>query len=194
MTKHKAPPIAPAPTTPALWQIPATVETVPEDGRRFDLVADDATRAAIAKVASVRELPRLEAHFDVTRRGAGGLHITGLVSGTVGQNCVVTLEPLTSAIEEKVDVVFLPEQALARPKPDDDEDDKELREVKWDDPEPLIGGTVDLGTLAIEFLIVGIDPYPRKAGAVFDPPPEDKAGDSPFAGLAKLKSQAGGEG
>jgi hypothetical protein len=59
--------------------------------------------------------------------------------------------------------------------------------VKWNDPEPLVGGKVDLGAIATEFLILGLDPYPRKPGAVFDPPPEDRASDSPFAALAKLK-------
>ena len=33
-------------------------------------------------------------------------------------------------------------------------------------PETLHGGVVDLGAVATEFLILGIDPYPRKPGAV----------------------------
>src|SRR6185503_4689372 len=33
--------------------------------------------------------------------------------------------------------------------------------------EPLIGGKVNLGAMATEFLLLGIDPYPRKAGAEF---------------------------
>ena len=28
----------------------------------------------------------------------------------------------------------------------------------------LVGGTVDLGAIATEFLILGLDPYPRKTG------------------------------
>lgn len=60
------------------------------------------------------------------------------------------------------------------------------RDVKWNDPEPLLGGVVDLGALATEFLILGLDPYPRKSGAVFEAPPDRKPEDSPFAALAKL--------
>ena len=30
---------------------------------------------------------------------------------------------------------------------------------------------VDLGAVATEFLLLGIDPYPRKPGAVFEAPP-----------------------
>jgi hypothetical protein len=46
---------------------------------------------------------------------------------------------------------------------------------------------VDLGALATEFLILGLDPYPRKAGAVFQPPAPAQPDESPFAALAKLK-------
>jgi hypothetical protein len=46
---------------------------------------------------------------------------------------------------------------------------------------------VDLGALATEFLILGLDPYPRKAGAVFQPPARAQPDESPFAALAKLK-------
>jgi len=163
------------------WQVPVAVEDVTaETGRHFKL----------------RELPRLQADFDVKRRGAGGLHVTGTVSATVGQNCVVTLEPLTNEVEEAVNVVFVPQQvpALREGRNGDGHDETETtpRDVKWDDPEPLIGGVVDLGALATEFLIVGLDPYPRKPDAVFDAPPDRKPEESPFAVLAKLtKGQDG---
>jgi hypothetical protein len=141
----------------------------------------------VAQVAGLRELPHLEAHFDLTLHGAGGLHITGVVSATAGQTCVVTLDPVANQVEEKVDLVFVPRQTPVAAPADADDDGKEPRDVKWGDPEPLIGGAVDLGVLAAEFLILGLDPYPRKPGAVFDPPAEHKPGDGPFAALAKLK-------
>jgi hypothetical protein len=43
--------------------------------------------------------------------------------------------------------------------------------------------------VATEFLLLGIDPYPRKPGAVFDRPAENTAGGGPFAALAKLRKQ-----
>ena len=168
--------------TPAPWHVPVAAADIAESGQQFDLVADDATRAAVARVAGLRELPRLHAKFEVTRRGVGGLHVAGFVSATVGQNCVVTLEPLASEIEEAIDLTFVPQRAPApepggKPEPCD---------VKWGDPEPLIGGMVDLGALATEFLILGLDPYPRKPGAVFEPPQDRKPDEGPFAALSKL--------
>jgi hypothetical protein len=55
-------------------------------------------------------------------------------------------------------------------------------------PEPLVRDTVDLGGIATEFLVLGIDPYPRKPEAAFEPPPaEDAPAANPFAALAALK-------
>ena len=46
---------------------------------------------------------------------------------------------------------------------------------------------IDLGAVATEFLILGIDPYPRKPGAVFEAPAAGEGGGHPFAALAALK-------
>jgi len=166
--------------------VPVAVAHVAETGEHFDLVADAAARAGVARIAGLRDLPRLEANFDVTRQGTGGLRVVGRVSATVGQTCVVTLEPIANEVEETVDLVFVPRpDAQQRPAEDGAED--EPREAKWGEPEPLIDGAVDLGALATEFLILGLDPYPRKPGAVFQPPPDAKPQEGPFAALAKLR-------
>ena len=68
---------------------------------------------AIAKAAGLAALPRLEASFDLTRHGADGLRLAGRVQATVVQNCVVTLEPIESEIDEAVDLVFLPQPPAA---------------------------------------------------------------------------------
>jgi hypothetical protein len=173
------------------WHIPVAVDDIAPTGQQFDLVADGAIRAAVARIAGLRDLPRLEAKFEVTRHGAGGLRVTGLVSATVGQNCVVTLEPLSNDVEEAVDLVFLPQQAPA-PRDAETETETRPRNVKWDDPEPLIAGVIDLGALAVEFLMLGVDPYPRKPGAVFETPLDHQADEGPFAVLAALtKGQDG---
>jgi hypothetical protein len=174
---------------PAPWHIPVAAEDVAETGQHFDLAADEIVRAAVARMAGLRELPRLEANFDVTRRDTGGLHVAGQVSATVGQNCVVTLEPLVNEIEEAIDLDFVPQQP---PMPEQVETEARPRDAKLNAPEPLVGGVVDLGALATEFLILGLDPYPRKPGAVFEAPKDSKADAGPFAVLGKLtKGQSG---
>lgn len=173
--------------TPAPWQVPVAVEDVAETGERFDLVADADIRAAVARMAGLRDLPRLEANFEVSRHGAGGLRVAGRVSATVGQACVVTLEALANEVVEEVDLLFVPRPAAER-----EGEEAEARQDSLDEAEPLVGGRIDLGALATEFLILGLDPYPRKPGAIFQPPADAQAEDSPFAALAALKKDRNG--
>ena len=165
------------------WSVPVALQEVPETGRHLEIAADERARAAIAKLAGLRSLPRLDAAFDVTRRGRDGLRVVGSVSATVGQTCVVTLEPVENEIDEPVDLTFMPP---------DDGGDVHRREEELgphDPPEALVNGRVDLGAIAAEFLILSIDPYPRKAGAVFASPAAGDASDHPFAALAALKKR-----
>jgi uncharacterized metal-binding protein YceD (DUF177 family) len=112
----------------------------------------------------------------VTRRGAG-LHVNGRVRGEVGQTCVVTLDPIENAVDEEVDLLFLP--GVPEPQAEGEADE--------DLPEPLVDDRIDLGAIATEFLVLGIDPYPRKPGVTFEPPKTDSNGVHPFAALAALK-------
>jgi uncharacterized metal-binding protein YceD (DUF177 family) len=170
--------------TEHLWRVPVRTEDVPPEGTRVHLSADDQTRKAIATLAGLRALPRLEATFEVTAHNRGGLRVTGDVSATVGQTCVVTLEPVENEIRETVDLVFVPGAVTLG--------SSEVEDIvpgAEELPESLVDGTVDLGALAIEFLILGIDPYPRKPGAVFEDVSVGEAPSHPFAALAKLKEK-----
>lgn len=159
------------------WSVPVAVEEIPDTGRHMEIEAPAAVRAAVAELAAVRDLPQLSAVFDLTRQGAGA-HVSGRVRALVGQTCVVSLESIESKLDETIDVTFGPPGTAARTDADEP-------------PEPLVGGSVDLGTLATEFLILGIDPYPRKEGTQFAPPKAEEAGEHPFAVLAPLKKRLG---
>jgi len=166
----------------AKWHVPVAVEDIGEDGQHFALVADADVRANVARMAGLHALPRFEADFDVTRQGNGGLRVVGRVSATVGQNCVVSLEPLANEVAEDIDLIFIPRfktEAAAEAT-----DEGGAADVKWDEPEALTDGRVDLGALATEFLILGLDPYPRKPGVVFEPPQALGPDSRPFAALA----------
>jgi uncharacterized metal-binding protein YceD (DUF177 family) len=160
------------------WHVPVRLDDVPETGLHFDLVADDHVRAGLAALAGVLGVPRLEAAIDVSRHG-NGLRATGRVTATVGQTCVVTLEPMENQVDEFIDVVFAPASA--------GEFADQNAAFEAEPPEALADGTADIGALAAEFLLLGIDPYPRKPGAEFTPPREDSATATPFAALTKLK-------
>jgi hypothetical protein len=61
----------------------------------------------------------------------------------------------------------------------------------WDNEvEPLVAGSIDLGAVATEFLLLGLNPYPRKPGVEFQPPPDASSDEGPFAALAALKKDS----
>jgi uncharacterized metal-binding protein YceD (DUF177 family) len=170
------------------WYVPVRAEDVPAAGQHFELIADAATRTSLAAAASLVALPRLAAVFEVTRHGRDGLHVAGTVSASVRQTCVVTLDPIENEIEEAVDLTFVPagrDQSVGH-------GEGRAEGMRDDAPETLVNGMVDLGAIAAEFLMIGIDPYPRKPGAEFAAPAADDLGGHPFAALAAIKNRESG--
>lgn len=170
------------------WRVPLAVLQIPESGLHRELDADEAVRKAMAEVAGLREVLSAHASLDVTPKGGGRFHVAGNVSARVGQNCVVTLEPIESDIDEPIDLIFAPPEQIPELAAlvDAAGGDEQIP----DPPEPIVNGTIDLGRLATDALFLGIDPYPRKAYAVFEhevtpPDPEDH----PFAALKTLKTK-----
>lgn len=188
MTKNPRPPDDPAP-----WSEPVTVDDIPEAGTTRTLTPDASTRAGLARLAGVRAIPDLKATFTLTPLSGGRIGVAGTVAGTIEQTCVVSLEPLTAQVDEAVDLVFDPRASLTDPVSGQSDDAAPDSSATTDmalasAPEPLEGGRIDLGVLATEFLVLGIDPYPRKPGATFEAPkvPDDPES-HPFAALASLK-------
>lgn len=163
------------------WSVPLSVGEIPDDGSHHDIVADLSVREAVMKLAGLRTLPRLEASFDLARRGEG-VAVRGDVKADVGQTCVVTLEPIESTLHEQVDLLFAPTENEAG-------ESGRTKKKKDEPPEPLENGMIDLGAIATEFLLLGLDPYPRKPGAELALRETSEGGNSPFAGLADLKKR-----
>jgi uncharacterized metal-binding protein YceD (DUF177 family) len=169
------------------WRVPVIVAQVPDTGLHRDLEADAAARKAMAEVAGLREVLSVRASFDVTPKSDGRFQVTGTVRARIGQTCVVTLDPIESDIDEPIDLVFAPPEQIPALSDTVDDDVESEAEIS-DPPEPIIGGVIDLGRLATDALFLGVDPYPRKPGVVFEPQiaaadPEDH----PFAALKALK-------
>ena len=106
------------------------------------------------------------------------------------QSCVITGDPVASAVDEAFAIDFLPEPAVDRA-------DQEI-ELGSDDCDTVFhdGAAIDLGTAVVDTLALALDPYPRSAGAkaalkeagVLS---EEEAG--PFAALAALKDKLGND-
>jgi uncharacterized metal-binding protein YceD (DUF177 family) len=173
------------------WSVPVAVNDIPESGLHIEIEAPAAVRgqvlALVEGLSTVHDLASLSGVFDLGRSGSK-VHVRGRVRAKVGQTCVVALEPIENSVDEEVDLTFAPPV---------DGFDAEGGEVElrrdYDPPEPLTGDTIDLGQLATEFLVLGIDPYPRKSGVEFAPVKVGEDAPKPFAALAGLKKRLGGD-
>jgi hypothetical protein len=187
---------------------PLAVSEIPEEGLNTTIRADETERAALAAANGLVALTRLEADFRVERGAAGALDVTGTLTADVRQSCVVTLEYFDASIVEPIHLRFVaPVETEAAPRHGKSAG-RALRaeaaahasgagrshhaaDMDDDPPDPLIGGEIDLGAVAAEFLTLGLDPYPKKPGAHFQEPAtsESAAVSSPFAKLrSALKS------
>ena len=100
--------------------------------------------------------------------------MSGHVEADITQECVVTLDPLQAKIEETVEGLFLPEDSKLGRLGFEGGGEIHIDAEGPDSPETFSGDSIDVGALAEEFFGLGIDPYPRKAGAALPGRVEDE--------------------
>lgn len=202
MKKHRAKADGPAgaetrPEDMALplpWTHAVAVAHLDREGEvPFSVMPPEAVLPEIAKFLGVERIEG--AGFEGTIRPCGkrGFLVAGRVGARVGQTCVVTLEPMETALSAEVDRRFQPGV-----EPPAVHGEIELGAGAENEPEPL-GHAIDLGAIMLEALALEIDPYPRKPGAehgarVYAPPGTVPLADEearPFAGLAALRGRLG---
>jgi hypothetical protein len=172
------------------WSVPIAVIQIPETGVARDIEAGPQEREAMATLGGLLGVASAKASLLLTPIKGGYVHVTGRVWGRVGQTCVVTLDPIESDFDEDIDLMFAPPSQI-RELAESVDEDIESDEETPDPPEPIENGFIDLGRLATDALFLGLDPYPRKPDAVFEPPVEHIDPDEhPFAALKALKADA----
>jgi aryl carrier-like protein len=135
---------------------------VPTGGLDLVVEANEVERAAVADRLKIEGLDRLRIVASVRPWRRHGLHVSGTLFATVVQRCVVTLEPISNDIEETFVGTFEPAAKVRRA--------AARAEIAFDaleteePPEPMLDGAADIGALAVEYLALAIDPYPRKQG------------------------------
>jgi uncharacterized metal-binding protein YceD (DUF177 family) len=162
----------------------ARVDALPREGQSVSIEAAPAEREALASFLGLPAIAVLTATLRLEPQGRGGARVTGSIHGECTQTCVVSLEPFQATVDEAVDVRFAPRTAADPRSPQPGESRTASLEDE-DEPDPVIDGQIDLGALAAEFFALGLDPYPRKPGAVFEQGVKSEPTDSPFAALAQ---------
>lgn len=155
----------------------------------FDLRPDAPDRAAMAERLGIRGIRKLRLAGEIRAEGKTDWRLEAELGATVVQDCVVTLEPVTTRLDVAVTRRFLAEM----PVPDADEHG-DVQMPEDDTIEPL-GAQIDLDAVLEEALALALPLYPRAEGAELGEavhaapgvPPLRDADAKPFAGLAALR-------
>src|SRR5262245_49908504 len=159
-----------------------------KDSVQGETQATPSELAAITKLLGLKGLGPLIFTYRLNRGGGDRLRLTGRLTASATQTCVVSLEPVESSIDVPAEAEFWPEELI-------DQLDKSADEsggsghLDW--PEPIIDGKIDLGPFIYETLAMSLDAYPRKQGMSFDwsqgTSKQSGSWSGPFAALAGLK-------
>lgn len=186
--KHK---MSAAPEAPVLhYAVP--VGRLPEKGLTVTIEADERELSALAVVHGLEKVRALRAELHLSRWKKGGVRVRGTVKASITQNCVVTLDPVDAAINERIDALFLPDSSDLARRGEEDDGGLMLDPEGPDLPETFTGEALDAGAIAEEFFELAIDPYPRREGVALPDTPaaqaaEAEAARSPFSSLADWK-------
>lgn len=167
---------------------PVNVARLPQRGMPVVIEANEEQRRLLAEVHGLDAVIRFKADLLVSMWKRNGVRVAGRIDATVGQTCVVTLEPLDNKIAETVDTVFLPDDSKLGREGFGQGGEIVLDAEGEDSPEVFSGDWIDVGALAEEFFGLAIDPYPRKAGAAALERPVEEAEPAPGSLAEKLKA------
>jgi len=131
--------------------------------------------AAIAERLGILSVGAVAAELQILTDGSGDVTVYGTLTGEVEQACVVTLEPVSEAVETRV------AQRFSR-RIGEEEGEEE------DPLEPIVDDQIELGEILVQNFALALNPYPRAPGATFEPVGDEEPGASgPFAALAQLR-------
>ena len=168
---------------------PVDVEDIGPEGLELEIEASSEECESLRRRLGLLSLDDLAAdlRLEVTPSGIS-VKVSGHYRVRVSQECVVTLEPVESNIEETLEAEFGPAS---------DETEISLALDEPEPVEPLVDGRIDLGELVVQHLAMALDPYPRKTGAEMPDLSQrsdkygESANDSPFSVLATLRKKDG---
>jgi uncharacterized metal-binding protein YceD (DUF177 family) len=187
------------PPQPDIPSFNVHVAVLPRAGLPVELHADEDECARLANACGIEGFDKLEADLLVTRWRRDGVQLRGEIRAIACQQCVVTLEPLTTHLREPVSMTFLPHGSGLSRRGDESSGELILDPEGPDLPESFTGDTIDIWPVVVECLLLAIDPFPRapdaelEGGVLEDAKGEEgeaEGEDSPFAALKALKSDA----
>jgi hypothetical protein len=158
------------------WSYLVEVDEVEDAPKTYQFSASDNERVDLARRLNVLSVEKANATITLQDIGGGVVHAIGMVRADVTQSCVVSLVPISEHIEDEFEGWFgdKAKSAVSFAKARSERDSKkgpakgpveaEIMEESVD-PEPIVGGKVDIGELATQYLSLAINPYPHAPDA-----------------------------
>ncbi len=169
-----------------------SVARLPRSGMPLKLVATEKECAALSKAHDLLGVSSFTANLLVTSWRGEGVKVKGVVSAKIMQACGITLEPIDAHVYNDFEATYVPEGSKMAVTKADENGEILIDSEGPDAPETFAGERLDVGQVAEEFFELGIDPYPRKAGAAFESDidnSKESAKVSPFAKLIHLQEK-----
>lgn len=184
------------------WSHTFEADEVADEAVCLSISPDEDVMPALCRRLGVGGFESLSADLTLARvQGNMTIHVKGHIRARVEQECVVSLDPVFTEIDETFEAWFAdPDQAVTLVKAKRERLTKSgAGEVplleESDDPEAIIDGVIDLGDLVTQHLSLVIDPYPHGEGVEYeygdDNPRKVPEGfkDNPFAALKNWKQK-----
>jgi len=165
---------------------PVNIEKIKSKGLRKTIEANGQEREKLADHLTITAIDAMSFNCLLLPWKKGGVELSGQVTATFKQTCVVTLEVFSTEISQDVKRYFANAGQLKL-----DSAVIDLESLEDDVPDVVENGLLDIGDIAVETLALCLSPYPRKPGVVFadhvESDPDESESDNPFNVLQKLK-------
>lgn len=166
---------------------------------RFAFKAAGAEIEAAKQALDLSALRKLSFSGQLEPAGKSDWLLTAQLGATAVQPCTITLEPVTTRIDQEVSRRFVAEMPQAALDTEEEDEFGGTAMLEDDTLEPL-GPQIDLWAVMIEALALALPDYPRAEGAELGTLSVTEPGKAamtdedakPFAGLASLKDKLTG--
>nr|MDJ0823392.1 DUF177 domain-containing protein [Paracoccaceae bacterium] len=142
------------PATPVNPSILRPAELRQSSPTAFKLEPEAAERAGIAETLGLSALRKLRFVGALAPQGRQGWLLTADLGATVVQPCIVTLEPVTTRIDQRITRHFVPPDQITEPDPGAE------TEMPEDDTLEPLGEVIDLVSVMSEALALALPVYP----------------------------------
>ncbi len=157
----------------------------------FSIEADPEELADLARFLGLPHVERLSFEGTVAAVGEEDWEVRGRLVAALEQTCVVSLEPVAIHHDAEITRRYMPADEIAPV--------SEVTVAPDEEDEPdTFTNAIDPAALAVESLVLMLDPYPRAEGAALERAtfagpgvtPLEDADVRPFAGLAALRQKS----